>query len=92
MGYDARGGIMTNAFLDARIVATEALIVKYEAAMDSAGDTGIASYTLDTGQNRQTVVKMNITELRKAIAALYNQLATLELRRFGRPTTVAPIW
>lgn len=83
---------MTNAFLDARIAATEALIVQFEAAMLSAGGSGIQSYTIDTGQNRQTVVKMNITELRRTIQGLYNQLATLELRRFGSPTTVAPIW
>ncbi len=92
MGYDARGGIMTNAFLDARIAATEALILKYEAAMDAAGTTGIASYTLDTGQNRQTVVRMNVTELSRVIQRLYNQLAMLEKRRFGNPITVAPIW
>lgn len=83
---------MDNAFLDARIAATEALIVQYEAAMASAGNMGIASYTIDTGQNRQTVVKMNITELSRVIQRLYNQLATLELRRFGSPKTVAPVW
>lgn len=92
MGYDARGGIMTNAFLDERIAATEALIGQYETAMVSAGDTGIQSYTIDTGQNRHTVVKMNITELRRTVTGLYNQLAILELRRFGNPTTAAPIW
>ncbi len=83
---------MTNAFLDARIAATEALIIQYEAAMTSAGGTGIQSYTIDTGQNRQTVVKMNITELRRTIQALYNQLAGLEKRRFGNPLTAAPLW
>lgn len=83
---------MSNVYLDERIVATKAMILKYEKAMDSAGGSGIASYTLDTGQNRQTVVKMNVTEMRRAVESLYNRLATLEARRFGRPVTVVPLW
>lgn len=80
------------AYLTQRIDATKAMIEKYEVAMDSAGGAGIASYTLDTGQNRTTVVRMNVTELRKTVDQLYNRLATLEARLFGRPVTVAPLW
>lgn len=80
------------AYLTQRIDATKAMIEKYEAAMDALGNASIQSYTIDTGQNRQTVVKMNLTEMRRAVDQLYNRLATLEARLFGRPVTVAPTW
>ncbi len=83
---------MSTAFLDARIVKTEAMIIVYEDAMLALGSTAIQSYTLDTGQNRQTVTKQNLTEMRNVVASLYNLLATLEKRRFGNPLVVAPLW
>lgn len=37
----------------------------------------VYSYTLDTGQTRESVTRHNITELRKYIEALENRRATL---------------
>ncbi len=68
------------------------MIDSYEAAMLDLGNSSIQSYTLDTGQNRQTVVKMNLTEMRRAVDQLYNRLATLEARLFGAGTMSAPLW
>lgn len=74
---------MDNAFLQDRITATKAEIVAYEAAILSLATTGAQSYTLDTGQSRQTVTRANLTELRKALEALYNQCATMQARLSG---------
>ena len=82
---------MSTAYLEARIAKTKTMIDAYEDAMIALGSTAIQSYTLDTGQNRQTVSKMNLTELRRMVDQLYNRLATLEVRGFGRPVTVVPL-
>ena len=53
----------------------------------------IQSYTIDTGQSRQTVTKQNITEFRNAIDSLSNRIATLEARCYGNGVTrVFPGW
>jgi len=70
------------AFYQARIDATEASIVAFETALDEFA-SGAQSYTIDTGQTRQTVSKANITELRKHLDALYNRRATLKARLDG---------
>ena len=80
------------AYLKLRIIATQNMIDTYEAAMLDLGSGSIQSYTLDTGQNRQTVVKMNITEMRRMVDQLYNRLATLEARLFGASIMSAPLW
>lgn len=68
------------------------MIDAYEAAMLALGSASIQSYTIDTGQNRQTVTKMNITEMRRLVDQLYNRLSTLEARLFGAGTMSAPLW
>lgn len=67
------------------------------AAMDDAliaVTTGaIDSYTLDTGQSRQTVTKQNLAVLERLIERLENQIATLETRIYGCGThTGGPAW
>lgn len=74
---------MNPAFIQARINATKAAIEAAEDAELALVGGGIQSYTLDTGQTRQTVTKANITELRNYIDALYNRCATLEARLTG---------
>jgi hypothetical protein len=39
---------------------------------------GAASYTLDTGQSKQTVTRANITELQKLMAWLRDEIERLE--------------
>lgn len=80
------------AWLDARIAATETAIESYEAAELALTTGGAQSYTLDTGQSRQTVTRSNLTEIRKGVESLYNRLATLEARRDGAVVRVSPLW
>lgn len=80
------------AWFNERIAATKAAIESYEAAELALTTGGAQSYTIDTGQSRQTVTRSNLTEIRKGVESLYNRLATLESRVFGSTTRVAPLW
>jgi hypothetical protein len=73
----------------ARLAATEAQIIAYEEALTAIAG-GAQSYSLDTGQTRQTVTKANLTEIRNALSSLENRRATLKARLcggsvYGRP-------
>lgn len=83
---------MDRTFIQARIDATKLQIVAYEdAALALAG--GVQSYTLDTGQSRQTVTKLDLSAIQKTIESLYNRCATLEARLNGSGTlTARPAW
>lgn len=83
---------MDRTFIQGRIDATKIQIVAYEdAALALAG--GVQSYTLDTGQSRQTVTKLDLDAIQKTIESLYNRCATLEARLNGSGTvTVRPTW
>ena len=84
---------IVQSFLLDRINNTKLLIVELEAAELGLATGEIQSYTLDTGQNRQTVTRMNMTELRKAVESAYNRLATLCARYDGSGTqTARPGW
>lgn len=83
---------MDRTFIQGRIDATKLQIVAYEdAALALAG--GVQSYTLDTGQSRQTVTKLDLGAIQKTIESLYNRCATLQARLTGSGTvTVTPAW
>ncbi len=83
---------MDRTFIQARIDTTKLQIVAYEdAALALAG--GVQSYTLDTGQSRQTVSKLDLSAINKTIDSLYNRCATLEARLNGSGTlTARPAW
>lgn len=83
---------MDATFIQARIDATKAQIIAYEAAAAALG-AGVQSYTLDTGQTRQTVTKLDLSALQKSIDSLYNRCATLELRLNGGGVIISrPAW
>lgn len=83
---------MDSVFLQARITATQAQIVAYEDAATALGG-GMQSYTLDTGQTRQTVTRVDLNAIQKTLDSLYNRLSTLEVRLYGTGTVVAkPQW
>lgn len=76
-----------------RIAALKETRDEWEDAEASLIVGTIQSYTIDTGQSRQTVTKVNITEFRKAIDSLSNRIATLEARCYGNGVTrVVPGW
>ena len=84
---------MDSSFIQARIDATQGQIIALEDASLALATGAIQSYSLDTGQSRQTVTKVNITELKHYISGLYNRCATLEARRNGSGTvTQGPGW
>jgi len=80
-------------FLTSRITATEAQIVAYETAITDLIAGRIAQYTLDTGQSTQSVTKINVNILNRALDGLYNRRATLSARLNGCGVhTMRPGW
>lgn len=80
-------------YLTARIAATEAAIEQYENAELALTTGGVQSYTIDTGQSRQTVTRANLSEIRRGVDSLYNRRATLLARRDGcGVVTTRPCW
>ena len=82
---------VTNAFLQARIAATEAAILAYESAI-AAISGGAQSYSMDTGQNRTTVTRANLREIENSLNGALNRLTILEQRRYGSGTIARPGW
>jgi len=84
---------MDAAFIQDRIVTKKIQIIAYEDAVTALASDAIQSYTLDTGQSRQVVTKLNLTELRNMVDSLYNDLLTLENRILhGGAVVVRPTW
>lgn len=74
----------TQAEIDAKVLALKALIAAYEAAILSFAVNGAQqSYSLDTGQTRQTVMRAQLPSLRDTLSSLENQLATFTARYCG---------
>jgi hypothetical protein len=71
-----------SAWLEERIAAKKAAILAYEAALTSLA-SGAQTYSIDTGQTRQTVSKANLTEIRNVIAQLESELSSLQMRLYG---------
>ncbi len=85
---------MSQAFIQERITQTKLIIVSYENAIQALTGAGaIESYTLDTGQSRQTVTRNNLKELNETLDGLYNRLTVLEARCSGNGSVlVRPAW
>lgn len=69
-------------WIEARIAAKKAAILVYETALTALAG-GAQTYSIDTGQTRQTVSKANLTEMRNVIAQLESDLSTLQMRLNG---------
>jgi hypothetical protein len=81
------------SFLEDRLAATLALINAYEAALLAIVINGAQSYTLDTGQTRQTVTKLDVDSMNKALDILNNRYVTMKARLTGSGTvTVGAAW
>ncbi len=84
---------MDETFLRERIASTKAIIIELETAMANLVSGAILSYTLDTGQTRQTVTRLEISSLKNVINSKYNLLSILEARLTGGGViTVNPVW
>jgi len=76
-----------------RIEKTKLLIIAWEDAELALAAGGVQSYTLDTGQTRQTVTKADLGTIRNTIDSLLNRLVTLEARiGNGGVVIVRPAW
>ena len=86
-------GCTSDQYLAGKIDEIKALIAAAMAAELQLASGGIPSYTIDTGQDRQGVVKFNLTEMRNYIDSLFNRLVTLETRLYGcGVVTTRPCW
>lgn len=81
-----------STWLKERIAAKKALLLAFDAAMTALA-RGAQSYSIDTGQTRQTVTKANLTEMRNMIAQLESEISTLQMRLSGCGRFIArPGW
>jgi len=83
---------MDRTFIQERIAAVKAEIVAYETAITALTTAGITQYSIDTGQTRQTVTRLDVVRLNSQLDSLYNRLATLEARLYGSSITARPGW
>jgi len=74
---------MDAAYWQARLTATQAQIEEVEAAISSILSGAVASYTLDTGQTRQAVTKLNISSLERWLDSLLNRATMISVRLNG---------
>ena len=83
----------TREFFLERIQKTKDTIVLYEDAADQLATGKIQSFTLDTGQSRETVTKLDSEKLQATIDSLYNRLDTLDAWLTGCVTSQGgPEW
>ena len=80
---------MDATFLQARIAAIKLRIVAYEDAALALGTGGVQSYSLDTGQSKQTVTKLDLVNIQATIDSLMNQLVVYEARLTGNGVVIA---
>jgi hypothetical protein len=73
-----------DTFCTDRLARTLELIQKYDAAIDAIIVAGVESYTLDTGQSKQTVTKLDLDMLYRTLQSLENKYVTLQARCSGR--------
>jgi len=73
------------AWIEERITVTKTMILAYEAAI-LALSNGVAQYSLDTGQSRQSVTKHQLGSLRLQLTDLENRLQTLQNQLAGAGT------
>ena len=83
---------MDATWLQARIDATKSQIEAMETAIDAIITGQASSWSLDTGQTKETVTKKNVVQYQTAVDTLYNRLAVLEARLEGAVVQARPAW
>ena len=74
---------MDATFVKSRIDTIKLRIVAYEDAARALATDGTQLYTLDTGQSKITVTKLDLANIRATIDGLMNQLVVYEARLTG---------
>ena len=84
---------MDRTFWTERLAKAKAQLASYDDAIMALTTGGVQQYTLDTGQTRQTVTKLDIEWMQKNLDSLENKVATLEARLYGCGTSIGrPGW
>ena len=84
---------MDDEFLKEEIARTKALITAYGEAITALTVSGKQQYTLDTGQSRISVTKLDLSALASQRSSLINECSTLQARLDGSGTTHGvPAW
>lgn len=84
---------MDNEFLQQRIDATKLAIVAYEDAILQLSTGAVLTYSLDTGQTKQSVTKVDLIRLQNQLDSLLNRLTVLTNRLRGTGTIqMRPNW
>lgn len=81
---------MADTFLETRLTNVEAQIVAFEDALTTFATTNTQSYTLDTGQTRQTVQRAEVSSLERTLERLYSLRDTLKARLSGSAYVLRP--
>ena len=82
-----------STYLSGKVTELQTIIDAYDAAILSLAMGNIQSYTLDTGQSRQTVTKLDLADMRNTRTSLYNEYVTLCARLNGTGTIIGrPGW
>lgn len=74
-------------WIQKRIDRCKELIVAYEDAIEAVLG-GAQSYTLDTGQTRQTVTKADVASLQNKLSSMENRLVMLNQQLCGGGSSV----
>lgn len=80
------------AYLEAQLVLCEAAIAATWAAVTAVSTGAVQSYSLDTGQTRQTVTKANLGSIRLQLNDLYSMRDMLRARLCGGGYYVRPVF
>lgn len=84
---------MSNSTIKSQIERIQARLDLYNDALDALIIGGVQSYTLDTGQSKQTVTKMDIDKLEERREKLINELNMLSARLTGSNVSIGrPSW
>ena len=89
MEYTIREYLQSQTCIDARIVAIENLIdAMLLSTVDSVGDSGTMSYSLDDGQMKVTTVYRSVAEVSEGIKTLETMLQRYINRKNGHITVL----
>lgn len=83
--------INETTFIESRITAAQAALTQVDAAIATVLGGG-QSYSLDSGQTRQTVQRGSLESLQKLKEHYENQILVLNRRLCGSATIMQPGW
>lgn len=74
---------MSDAFVLTQIANLQALVTAHMASSLEAANAGIQSYTVDSGQDRNTAVRYSVAEVQRTVARIMDQIEMFEARLSG---------